>query len=144
MNPSSDIYDLSSCCFSSPASFFTSSSVKVSDTDSSVSAAMQFREIMQIKNTAMHTAKNRFTDLHFPDEWLCIIHLPPSPVSYAADRGNIPVIYNFFCNCSVPSQLRVKMHSKSPSVMAFCLVCLGILAKNMPKHLAGYYLLNSY
>ena len=36
------------------------------------------------------------------------------------------------------------MHSKSPSVMAFCLVCLGILAKNMPKHLAGYYLLNSY
>ena len=48
------------------------------------------------------------------------------------------------CNCSVPSQLRVKMHSKSPSVMAFCLVCLGILAKNMPKHLAGYYLLNSY
>ena len=28
--------------------------------------------------------------------------------------------------------------------MAFCLVCLGILAKNMPKHLAGYYLLNSY
>ena len=24
------------------------------------------------------------------------------------------------------------------------LVCLGILAKNMPKHLAGYYLLNSY
>ena len=47
-------------------------------------------------------------------------------------------------NCSVPSQLRVKMHSKSPSVMAFCLVCLGILAKNMPKHLAGYYLLNSY
>ena len=48
------------------------------------------------------------------------------------------------CNCSVPSQLRVKMHSKSPSVMAFCLVCLGILAKNMPKRLAGYYLLNSY
>ena len=47
-------------------------------------------------------------------------------------------------NCSVPSQLRVKMHSKSPSVMAFCLVCLGILAKNMPKRLAGYYLLNSY
>ena len=36
------------------------------------------------------------------------------------------------------------MHSKSPSVMAFCLVCLGILAKNMPKRLAGYYLLNSY
>ena len=36
------------------------------------------------------------------------------------------------------------MHSKSPSVMAFCLICLGILAKNMPKHLAGYYLLNSY
>ena len=28
--------------------------------------------------------------------------------------------------------------------MAFCPVCLGILAKNMPKHLAGYYLLNSY
>ena len=28
--------------------------------------------------------------------------------------------------------------------MAFRLVCLGILAKNMPKHLAGYYLLNSY
>ena len=50
----------------------------------------------------------------------------------------------FFRNCSVPSQLRVKMHSESPSVMAFCLVCLGILAKNMPKHLAGYYLLNSY
>ena len=24
------------------------------------------------------------------------------------------------------------------------LVCLGILVKNMPKHLAGYYLLNSY
>ena len=47
-------------------------------------------------------------------------------------------------NCSVPSQLRVKMHSKSPSVMAFCLVCLGILAKKMPKHLAGYYLLNNY
>ena len=36
------------------------------------------------------------------------------------------------------------MHKKSPSVMAFCLVCLGILAKNMPKRLAGYYLLNSY
>ena len=36
------------------------------------------------------------------------------------------------------------MHSKSPSVMAFCLICLGILAKNMPKRLAGYYLLNSY
>ena len=36
------------------------------------------------------------------------------------------------------------MHSKSPSVMAFCLVCLGILAKNMPKRLAGYDLLNSY
>ncbi len=48
------------------------------------------------------------------------------------------------CNCSVPLQLRVKMHSRSPSVIAFCLVCLGILAKNMPKHLAGYYLLNSY
>ena len=36
----------------------------------------------------------------------------------------------FIRNCSVPSQLRVKMHSKSPSVMAFCLVCLGILAKS--------------
>ena len=36
------------------------------------------------------------------------------------------------------------MHSKSPLVIAFCLVCLGILAKNMPKRLAGYYLLNSY
>ena len=47
-------------------------------------------------------------------------------------------------NCSVSSQLRVKMHSKSPSVMAFCLVSLGILAKNMPKRLAGYCLLNSY
>ena len=47
-------------------------------------------------------------------------------------------------NCSVSSQLRVKMHSKSPSVMAFCLVCLGILAKNMPKHLAGYYLPNGH
>ena len=34
-----------------------------------------------------------------------------------------------YCNCSVPSQLRVKMHSTSPSVMAFCLICLGILAK---------------
>ena len=33
---------------------------------------------------------------------------------------------------------------KSPSVMAFCLVCLGILAKNMPKRLAEYYLLNIY
>ena len=53
-------------------------------------------------------------------------------------------VWQLFRNCSVPSQLRVKMHSKSPSVMAFCLVCLGILAKNMPKHLAGYYLLNSY
>ena len=31
-------------------------------------------------------------------------------------------------NCSVPSQLRAKMHLKSPSVMAFWLVCLGILA----------------
>ena len=31
------------------------------------------------------------------------------------------------CNCSVPSQLRAKMHKKSPSVMAFWLVCLGIL-----------------
>ena len=61
--------------------------------------------------------------------------------------GSLPflfIICNSICNCSVPSQLRVKMHSKSPSVMAFCLVCLGILAKNMPKHLAGYYLLNSY
>ena len=36
------------------------------------------------------------------------------------------------------------MHSTSPLVMAFCLVCLGILAKNMPKRLAGYYLPNSY
>ena len=35
------------------------------------------------------------------------------------------------------------MHSKSPSVMAFCLVCLGILAKSMPKRLAEYSLLNS-
>ena len=35
------------------------------------------------------------------------------------------------------------MHSKSPSVMAFCLVCLGILAKDMPKRLAEYSLLNS-
>ena len=41
-----------------------------------------------------------------------------------------------YSNCSVPSQLRCEIHSKSPSVMAFCLVCLGILAKNMPKHLA--------
>ena len=24
-----------------------------------------------------------------------------------------------YCNCSVPSQLRVKMHFKSPSMMAF-------------------------
>ena len=31
-------------------------------------------------------------------------------------------------NCSVPSHLRAKMHLKSPSVMAFLLVCLGILA----------------
>ena len=54
------------------------------------------------------------------------------------------LLFFYLRNCSVPSQLRVKMHSKSPSVMAFCLVCLGILAKNMPKHLAGYYLLNSY
>ena len=36
------------------------------------------------------------------------------------------------------------MHSKSLSVIAFCLVCLGILAKSMPKRLAGYYLPNSY
>ena len=35
------------------------------------------------------------------------------------------------------------MHSKSPLVMAFCLVCLGILAKDMPKRLAEYSLLNS-
>jgi hypothetical protein len=28
--------------------------------------------------------------------------------------------------------------------MAFCLICLGILAKNVPKRLAGYYLLNSH
>ena len=35
------------------------------------------------------------------------------------------------------------MHSKSPSVMAFCLVCLGILAKDMPKRFAEYSLLNS-
>ena len=46
--------------------------------------------------------------------------------------------YLFLCfivirNCSVPSQLRVKMHSKSPSVMAFCLICLGILAKKRAK-----------
>ena len=33
------------------------------------------------------------------------------------------------CNCSVPLQLRVKMHSRSPSVIAFCLVCLGIWQK---------------
>ena len=32
------------------------------------------------------------------------------------------------CNCSVPSQLRAKIHLKSPSVIAFWLVCLGILA----------------
>ena len=36
------------------------------------------------------------------------------------------------------------MHLKSPLVMAFWLACLGILAKNMPKRLAGYCLLNSY
>ena len=36
-------------------------------------------------------------------------------------------IYKILCNCSVPSQLRAKMHKKSPSVMAFWLVCLGIL-----------------
>lgn len=35
------------------------------------------------------------------------------------------------------------MYSKSPSVMAFCLVCLGILAKDMPKRFAEYPLLNS-
>ena len=40
---------------------------------------------------------------------------------------------------SVHSNL-VKMHSKSPSVMAFCPVCLGILPLFMAKHLAGYYL----
>ena len=43
--------------------------------------------------------------------------------------GILSVNSILFCNCSVPSQLRVKMHSKSPSVMAFCLICLGILAK---------------
>ena len=47
------------------------------------------------------------------------------------------------CNCSVPSQLRAKMHKKSPSVMAFWLVCLGILTF-MSKHLAGQWQLNSY
>ena len=31
-------------------------------------------------------------------------------------------------NCSVPSQLRVKIHWKSPAAMGFWLVCLGILA----------------
>ena len=31
-------------------------------------------------------------------------------------------------NCSVTLQLRAKMHLKSPSVMAFLLVYLGILA----------------
>ena len=36
------------------------------------------------------------------------------------------------------------MHLKAPLVMAFWLACLGILAKNMPKRLAGYCLLNSY
>ena len=49
-----------------------------------------------------------------------------------------------YSNRSVPSQLRCEIHSKSPSVMAFCLVCLGLLAKNMPKTPRGYYLLNSY
>ena len=66
-------------------------------------------------------------------------------ISYKVNKVHT-LVHTLFsaCNCSVPSQLRVKMHSKSPSVMAFCLVCLGILAKNMPKRLAGYYLLNSY
>ena len=38
-----------------------------------------------------------------------------------------PVILDIV-HCSVTSQLRAKMHLKSPSVMAFLLVCLGILA----------------
>ena len=33
-----------------------------------------------------------------------------------------------------PHSYESKMHSKSPSVMAFCFICLWILAKNMPKH----------
>ena len=43
--------------------------------------------------------------------------------SHGGDNG----IRTASCNCSVPSQLRAKMHKKSPSVMAFWLVCLGIL-----------------
>ena len=40
---------------------------------------------------------------------------------------------------SVHSNL-VKIHSKSPMVMGFCPVCLGILPLFMAKHLAEYYL----
>ena len=36
------------------------------------------------------------------------------------------------------------MHSKSPSVMTFYLCMSRDFGKNMPKRLAGYYLLNSY
>ena len=34
-------------------------------------------------------------------------------------KANIMEQQEILGNCSVPSQLRVKMHSKSPSVMAF-------------------------
>ena len=37
---------------------------------------------------------------------------------------------------SVQARTLTRCSRKSPSVMAFWLVCLGILAKNMPKHLA--------
>ena len=49
----------------------------------------------------------------------------PNLISFAM----MTVLLNIIHNCSVPSQLRVKMPSNSPSVIAFCLVCLGLLAK---------------
>lgn len=43
-------------------------------------------------------------------------------VALEFNQGNQPT-----GNCSVPSQLQAKMYMKSPSVLAFLLVCLGIL-----------------
>ena len=54
-------------------------------------------------------------------------------------------LYNYR-NCSVPSPLRAKMHKKSPSVMEFWLVCLGIFTyscQNTSRD-RGYLIVTNY
>ena len=86
----------------------------------------------------------RFLFYHFKKAVPRIIYrIPCQKVNKSFDFSTILLIFftpffilecvgdGVFCiklrNCSVPSQLRPKMHKKSPSVMAFWLVCLGIL-----------------